>query len=136
MKSEKDDKMDKLAYRAISEKSFDEISDLLEKTSMEKGFRVLATHNVKETLADKGFEIDSLKIYEVCNAGFAYEALQKDINVSLFMPCKIVIRPDGDKTVLTLMRPTMISEMLPGSGVEELAADIEKKLIGIIDEIT
>jgi len=127
--------MDKLAYTIKSDKSFDEISGLIEKNSPEMGFRVLAIHDVKDTLSAKGFEIEPLKIFEVCNAGFAYKAVQSDVNVAMFMPCKIVIRPEGGKTVLTLVRPSMIAEMLPESGLNDMAAEVEKQLIGIMDAI-
>ncbi len=127
--------MDELGYTVESNKSFEVVSAALEKTSPERGFRVLAVHNVKETLAGKGFEIEPLKIFEVCNAGFAYKALGNDINVAMFMPCKIVVRPEGGKTVMTLVRPSMIAEMLPDAGLNDLANDVEKQLIGIIDEI-
>lgn len=127
--------MEKHGYSVVSDKSFEEISDGLEKTSPDKGFRVLAVHNVQETLAGKGFEIEPLKIIEVCNAAFAYKALGKDIDVAMFMPCKIVVRPEGNKTLMTLVRPSMIAEMLPEAGLNELAMDVEKQLIGIINEV-
>ncbi len=127
--------MDKMGYTVKSNKSFDDISAAIEKTSPARGFRVLAVHDVKQTLAGKGFEIEPLKIFEVCNAGFANMALGNDVNVAMFMPCKIVVRPEGDKTKLTLVRPSMIAEMLPDSGLEEMATEVEEQLIGIIDEI-
>lgn len=127
--------MSDMGYNVMSDKSFDEISDALEKAAPENGYRVLAVHDVRETLAGKGFEIDPLKIFEVCNAGFAYKALARDINVAMFMPCKIVVRPEGDKTSMILVRPSMISKMLPEAGLEELAGEVEKQLIGIMDEV-
>ena len=127
--------MDKLSYSVSSNKSFDELSALLEKTSPEMGFRVLAVHNVQETLAGKGFEIEPLKIFEVCNAGFADKALGNDINVAMFMPCKIVLRPENEKTRMTLVRPSMIAEMLPDAGLGELAGQVEKQLIEIMDAV-
>jgi uncharacterized protein (DUF302 family) len=127
--------VDKLSYSVSSDKSFDELSDLLEKTSPEMGFRVLAVHDVQETLAGKGFEIEPLKIFEVCNAGFAYQALGNDINVAMFMPCKIVLRPENEKTRMTLVRPSMIAEMLPDAGLGELADQVEKQLIEIMDAV-
>jgi len=127
--------VDKLSYSVSSNKSFDELSALLEKTSPEMGFRVLAVHNVQETLAGKGFEIEPLKIFEVCNAGFADKALGNDINVAMFMPCKIVLRPENEKTRMTLVRPSMIAEMLPDAGLGELAGQVEKQLIEIMDAV-
>ncbi len=127
--------MNQLAYRIETKKSFDETCALLEKTSPEKGFRVLAVHDTQATLAEKGFKIDPMKIIEVCNSSFAFKAIGKNPDVSLFMPCKIVVRFEKGKTVMTLARPSMISQMLPGSDLEELAGDVEKQLIGIMNEI-
>ena len=53
----------------------------------------------------------------------------------MFMPCKIVVREAEGQTVMTLVRPSMISQMLPESGLEELAGEVEKQLMEIIDEI-
>jgi len=127
--------MSDLGYSIESAKSIDDISALLEKLTPEHNFRILAIHNVTETLAEKGFEIKPLKIYEVCNAGFAYNALSKNINVAMFMPCKIVLRQEKDKTVITLVRPSMISQMLPDSGLEDLAGEVEKQLKELIEKI-
>ncbi len=127
--------MDNMAYTVASNRSMAEISTLLDKTVPEHSFRILAVHNVKETLGEKGFEIEPLMIYEICNASFAYKALSNDLNAAMFMPCKIVIRPEGNITNMTLVRPTMISKMLPESGLDQLAAEVEQQIIGILDEI-
>jgi uncharacterized protein (DUF302 family) len=127
--------MNELDYSVESSKTIEEASALLETKTSEHNFRVLAVHDVRKTLADKGFEISPLKIYEVCNAGFAYKALSKDKRVSMFMPCRIVLRQEKNKTVITLARPSMISKMLPDSGLEELAGNVETELIKLIDEI-
>jgi uncharacterized protein (DUF302 family) len=127
--------MENPGYRVETQKSFDEICCLLEKTSPEQGFRVLAIHDTQATLAEKGFKIAPLKIFEICNGGFAYRVLNKNIDAALFMPCKIVVRIEGDKTIITLAKPSMISSMLPGSGLEELSTEVERQIIGIIDAI-
>lgn len=123
-----------LAYQLRSDKSFDEVSANLERLSPENQFRVLAVHDVQATLAEKGFERGPLKIIEICNAGFAHEATKKDINVALFMPCKFTVHTDGDQTVVTLARPTMIAEMLPDAGLNELAETVEETLKKIMTE--
>ncbi len=127
--------MSELGYTIETDKSIDEISTSLAKITPDFNFRILAIHDVKETLSDKGFEIKPLKIYEVCNAGFAHKALGKDINVAMFMPCKIVLRQEENKTIITLVRPSMISKMLPDSGLEELAGEVEKQLKELIENI-
>ncbi len=117
-----------LSYRLESDKPFDMVVENLEKETANNQFRVLHVHDVKATLEEKGFEREPLKIIEVCNAGFAYQALQKNLHTALFMPCRFVVHTEGDKTVVTLARPAAISEMLPGSGLDQLAADVESTL--------
>ncbi len=120
--------VEKLAYRLESEKPFETVVENLEKLTPEHQFRVLAVQDLQKTLAEKGFERGSLKIIEVCNAGFAHKALQKSVDVSLFMPCKFSVYTEGNKTAVTLARPTMIAEMLPEAGLEELAGKVEETL--------
>jgi uncharacterized protein (DUF302 family) len=124
-----------LGYTVESTKPFDEVSTKLEEAIPANGFRVLAVHNVQETLKEKGFESSPMKIVELCNAKFAHEALGKDVNVSLLMPCKIVVRTENDKTIMTLARPSMISQMLPEAGLENLAGDVENVMKRIMDEV-
>jgi len=125
--------IENFVYRLESEKSFDTVVENIEKQTAEHKFRVLAIHDVKETLAEKGFERSPLKIIEICNAGFAHKALGKDINVVLFMPCKFIVYPEGDKTVVTLLSPSMISQMMPEAGLNELADNVGETLKKIME---
>ena len=119
---------DQLGYELTTAKPFDAVVAEIERLTPEQQFRVLHVHDVQETLAEKGFQRGPLKIIEVCNAGFANEALSKTVDVALFMPCKFSVYEAGGRTHVVLGRPTMISQMLPGSGLETLAAEVEAKL--------
>lgn len=127
--------MSNLAYRLESTRTFGEVTEGLKTKSQENMFRVLAVHDVQETLKEKGFERGPLEIIEVCNAGFAYEALNKDVSVAMFMPCKFTVHTEGDKTIVTLARPTMIAEMLPDSGIDELAGKVEETLKRVMESV-
>ena len=126
---------EELAFRLNSEKSFEAVAAALEEKAAANQFRVLAVHDVQATLAEKGFERGPLKIIEVCNSGFAYEALNKDMSVAMFMPCRFTVYPEGGKTVVNLARPMMISQMLPDSGLENLASEVEDRLKKIMQEV-
>lgn len=123
---------DKILYRLTSEKAFETVTENLEKLSPENQFRVLAVHDVQATLAEKGFERDPLKIIEICNAGFAHKALGMTPDVALFMPCRFTVYTENEKTIVNLARPSLIAEMMPGAGLDELAADVENTLINIM----
>lgn len=126
--------MDQILYRLESNKPFDTVVANIESRVSENKFRVLAVHDVQQTLKEKGIDRDPLKIVEICNASFANEALSKSINVALFMPCKYTIYPENGKTVVNLGRPSMIAQMMPDSGLEDLAGQVEKQLIKIMEE--
>ncbi len=122
------------AYRLESSKPFDEVVANLERQTAEHKFRVLHVHDVQATLAEKGFQRDPVKIIEICNAGFAHQALRKDMHVALFMPCRFAVHTENGRTVVTLGRPSMISQMMPGVGLDELAADVEKTLRSVMEK--
>jgi uncharacterized protein (DUF302 family) len=58
-----------------TDRSFDTAVAAIQKKAAEKGFRVLQTHDVAATLAEKGFPREPLKIIEVCNAKYASQVL-------------------------------------------------------------
>jgi uncharacterized protein (DUF302 family) len=126
---------EQIAYRLTSDKGFDKVVAELEENVAKHQFRVLAVHDVQQTLAEKGFERGPFKIVEVCNAGFAHEALGKSTEVGLFMPCRYTVHTDNNQTVVTLARPSVISQMLPDAGMSELAAGVEERLKQIIEEV-
>lgn len=122
------------AYTLESTKPFDQVTAAIEENTAKHQFRVLAVHDVQATLAEKGLQRGPLKIIEVCNARFAHQALQKEAEVALFMPCRFAVYSEGDKTVVKLGRPSMIAEMMPDAGLEELATDVEVTLKRVMQE--
>lgn len=117
--------MFEMGYTVESKRPFDEVASRLEAAIPQNGFRVLAIHDVQQTLKEKGFEAKPLMIIELCNAEFAHEALGREINVALMMPCKIVVRQEGKKSIMTLARPSMISQLFPDAGLDRLAGEVE-----------
>jgi len=126
--------VESIAYTMKSDKPFADVCAALEEISPQNNFRVLAIHDVQQTLKEKGFDRQPLRIIEVCNAGFAHQALQKEFNVSLFMPCKFVVTETNGKVSVTLGRPSMIDMVMPESGLSEFAQEVEEKLMAIMKQ--
>jgi uncharacterized protein (DUF302 family) len=126
--------MKEFEYTVTTAKSVDEAALAIERKSAEKGFRVLHTHDVAATLAEKGFPREPLKIVEICNARAASEVLKKDIKMSLMLPCPISVYTQGGKTLISTLLPSSIAEFFPNAGVEAIAAEVEKGVLSIIDE--
>ena len=115
-------------YTLESDKPFADVAAAIEKVTADHQFRVLAVHDVQATLAEKGLERESLKIIEVCNAKFAHAALKQEPTVALFMPCRFAVYSENGRTIVKLARPTMIAQMMPDAGLNELAAEVEVTL--------
>ena len=115
-------------------KSFDEAVAAVQKKTAEKGFQVLYTHDIAATLAEKGFTREPLKIIEVCNANYASQVLDKDVKVALMMPCPISVYVQRGKTQISTMLPTSIVGFFPKAAIKKTAVEMEKGILGIIEE--
>ena len=122
-------------YTVETKKSFDEAVAAIEAKSKEKGFGVLHIHDVKATLASKGFDREPLKIIEICNAKYASQVLAKDIKISLMLPCPISVYVEKDKTYISTLRPKVISDFYPQADIDTLAEDVDRIVLSIVDEV-
>ena len=121
-------------HTVTTQKSFDEAVAAIEKKTGEKGFRVLHTHDVAATLAEKGFKRQPLKIIEICNAKYANQVLEKDVKISLMLPCPISVYVEGGKTYISTLLPSSIAEFFPHAGIEGLASEVEGIVLKIVEE--
>ncbi len=121
-------------YSVTTTKSFDEAVKSVEEQTQASGFRVQHIHDVQTTLEEKNFKIEPLKIIEVCNAKFAYSALEIDLAVSLLMPCKINVYSSKGQIIISTIRPTGLASIFNKQELQTFAEEVEKVLIGIIDQ--
>ena len=77
---------------------------------------------------------EPLKIIEICNAKYASQVLNKDVKISLMLPCPISVYVQGGKTEISTLLPSSIAEFFPRAGIEELAAEVESVVLKIIEE--
>ena len=124
----------KFDYTVETNKSFDEAVSAIEAKSKEKGFGVLHIHDVKATLAGKGFDREPLKVIEICNAKYASEVLSKDIKISLMLPCPISVYVESGKTYISTLMPKVIAEFYPEAGIQSIAEEVDRIVLSIVDE--
>ncbi len=116
-----------------TDKAFDEAVSAIERKAAEKGFRVLHTHDVAATLAEKGFPREPMKIVEICNAKYASQVLAKDVKISLMLPCPVSVYVEKGKTHISTMLPSSIVQFYPEAGIEDLASEVEKIVLEIVE---
>jgi uncharacterized protein (DUF302 family) len=127
-------KMEKFDYTVTTLKNVNDAVAAVEAKSKEKGFSVLHIHDVSGTLEGKGFPRQPLKIIEICNARYASEVLDKDIKISLMLPCPISVYVEEGTTFISTLRPKVIADFYPESDIKELAEEVDRIVLSIVDE--
>ena len=99
------------------------------------GYGVLHIYDLKETLASKGFDLpNACHILDVCNPRQAVAVLTADMGMNIALPCRISVYQDGGKTLIGMVRPTVLLASLSRSeNLKTIAAQVEKDTIAIIE---
>jgi uncharacterized protein (DUF302 family) len=118
-----------------SKKSLEQVCQDLEKAVMANKFGVMTVHNLNETMAKKGVRFDRpCRIFEVCNPHQAKKVLEKNIDISTFLPCRISVFTDGDGVVLTTLKPTELISHFNALELKPVAQEVEEALTKIMRE--
>jgi uncharacterized protein (DUF302 family) len=87
--------------------TFDEALTRVAAALKVEGFGVLTEIDVRETLKNKlGVDFRPYKILGACNPSLAHEALSKQLDIGVLLPCNVVVyeRDDG-KAAVTAVDP-------------------------------
>lgn len=126
--------MEKFDYTVETTRNVDEAVEAIEAKAQEKGFRVLHVHDVQATLAAKGFDIEPMRIVEVCNARYASQVLAKDKKISLMLPCPISVFVEQGKTYISALKPRVIADYYSDANIEDAATEVERIVLNLVDE--
>ena len=122
-------------YTTTTTKTFDATVQNVQDEIVKAGMRVLYVHDVKKTLAEKGFAREPLKIIEFCSAKFANEFLNKDIKIGLCLPCKINVYIKDGQTFVSGMRPIILPQFFPQTDLGERPKEIDQIIQNIIHSV-
>ncbi len=124
-----------MLYQVESKKKVSDLARDLEAAVQRNKFGVLGVHDLKGKLNEKGvaFERDCL-IFEVCNPTQAKRVLEKNMEISTALPCRISVYSEGAGAKLATLRPLALIAMYKAQGLEQVAEEVEQTLIRIMDE--
>jgi len=107
----------------------------LQASVQQHGYGVLHIYDLKETLASKGFDLpNACHILEVCNPRQAAAVLTADMGMNIALPCRISVYQDGGKTLIGMVRPTvLLSSLSKSDELKVIAEQVEKDTIAIIE---
>jgi uncharacterized protein (DUF302 family) len=124
-----------MVYRIQSKKSLSEVARDLEAASQRHKFGVLGVHDLKAKMQEKGveFERDCL-VFEVCNPQQAKKVLEKNVEISTVLPCRISVFQEGNDVVLATIRPMAMLALFGEAALEPVAKEVEETMVAIMQE--
>jgi uncharacterized protein (DUF302 family) len=102
----------------------------------QQGFGVLTRIDVHEVLAKKlGVQRDPYVILGACNPQFADRAVAAEPSIGVLLPCNVIVqaRPAGSRIWVT--RPEGLFELVDGDGLQDLAAEVSRRLRAVADQV-
>ncbi|TAK03657.1 DUF302 domain-containing protein [Patescibacteria group bacterium] len=121
------------AYTVSTPKTFDEAVSSVQDEIAKAGMRVLYVHDVQKSLGEKGFERGPFKIIEFCNAKFAHAFLEIDVDIGLCLPCKVNVYVKDGQTVISAMRPIVLTRFFPQADLGERPGEIDATVTSVVD---
>ena len=120
-------------YTITTTKDFDSAVASVQVKITEAGLKVLYVHDVQKTLTEKGFQQEPFKIVEFCSAQYASDFLRADLKIGLCMPCKINVYVKDRETIISGMRPIILSQFFPDAELGKKPEEIDRIIQNIIN---
>lgn len=124
------------AFKRILNVPFEAALEKTREALKSAGFGVLTEIDMKAKLKEKlDKDFRNYVILGACNPGFAFAALEKDLDIGLLLPCNVVVY-DGDAgTVVSAIDPEKAMSVADLPGLEPIAKLVGEKLRSGLDSI-
>ena len=124
-----------MLYTVATDKDIDRVREDLQEAIVKRKFGVIAVHNLQETMRKKGVDFDrGCWLYEVCNPHQAKRVLERKMEISTALPCRISIYEEGGKVKLATIKPTAMLQMFGDEGLQPVAQEVERVMLESMDE--
>ena len=102
-----------------------------------EGFGILTEIDVAATLREKlGITQSPYRILGACNPQLAAEALEKEADVGLLLPCNVIVYEDGESTVVAALDPATMVELTNNPALEHVATEARVRLERVVDALS
>ncbi len=125
-----------MKYIVSSSKTVDQAVSDLEDSVKRHSFGVLHSYDLKQTLHGKGIELkNECRILEICNPNKAKSVLDSDMSMNMALPCRVsVYSEDGETKIGMILPKAMLSAMSDSARLMEVAEEVEKTMLKMIEE--
>ena len=115
---------------------FETVIGLVRESLKKEGFGILTEIDVKDKMKEKlGLDMRKYIILGACNSPNAYKAILAEENVGLMLPCNVIVYERSNKTMLSVIRPSVAMQMIDNVELQKLAEALEVLLKRAFDAI-
>ena len=117
------------AKTVVLDLPYDEAVPHVKETFAAEGFGTLTEIDVRQTLQTKiSVEIEPYVILGTCNPNLAHQALEADREVGLLLPCNVVVRADGERTVVHALNAQIMATIPDHAKLEAVAQEANERI--------
>jgi uncharacterized protein (DUF302 family) len=118
------------------ELGFDEAVDRTKAALKEEGFGVLAEIDLQRAMREKlGLETPRHLILGACNPQLANRALEAETDVSLLLPCNVVVRERGGGVEVSAIDAERMMSFVGNAALEPVAREAGERLRRAVDAV-
>jgi uncharacterized protein (DUF302 family) len=130
--------IDMFTVNIISNQSIETVASNVSVMCDKYGFALLQTYNYHEIVESKGFPIKrKVFIYEICQAKTASLMLTSNPNFAIFMPCKLAVYEQDNKTIISTMdMEIMLSAVKSDETLFQEATSLFNKLKSLMNSLS
>jgi len=118
------------------DRPFEEAEQIVSEELKKGGFGILTKIDVKEKFKEKlGLDFKKYVILGACNPPSAHKAILAEENIGLMLPCNVIVYEKENKTVISIIKPTVAMQTIENEELKQIAEEVETKLKNIFDSI-
>ncbi|MDO9261428.1 MAG: DUF302 domain-containing protein [Flavobacteriaceae bacterium] len=124
--------------KIVNGKTFEEAVELVTLELKKEGFGVLTEIDVKATFKKK-IDVDFKKyvILGACNPHFAYQALQYEDKIGVFLPCNVIVEEhENGEIEVSAVDPIASMMSVSNENLATMAVEVQQKLRKVIENLS
>jgi uncharacterized protein (DUF302 family) len=103
----------------------------------DQGFGVLTEIDVRATLKNKlDAEMEDYVILGACNPQLAHRALDVDRKIGLLLPCNVVVRRDGDGSIVEALDPQIMVTVPELEQLRPIAEEAGQRIQAALEHVS
>lgn len=127
-------KASKTSFSCSLDMPFEEAVQKVKQALQSEGFGVITEIDIKDVIKKKlNTDFRKYLILGACNPHYALDALSKDVDVGLLLPCNVIVYEENNETIVSAINPSALLQIIgKRSSLESIAAETGQMLQNVI----